>query len=127
MDAYQNAYMSFPGITPEEFGFLQQATADLSEDQKKYFFMVYSSKRKSPQDILIFTIIGFFGVAGIQRFVIGQIGMGLLYLFTGGFCAIGTIVDLINHKSLAVDFNKKMALESYQITKMSVQTLSTEV
>ena len=118
MDVYQNAYMSFPGITPEEFSFLQQATADLTEDQKKYFFMVYSSKRKSPQDILIFTIIGFFGVAGIQRFVLGQIGMGLLYFFTGGFCLIGTIVDLVNHKTLAIDYNKKMALESYQITKM---------
>jgi TM2 domain-containing membrane protein YozV len=119
MDMYQNPYMAFPGITPEEMGFLQQGTAELTENQKKYFYMVYSGKRKSPQDILIFTIIGFFGVAGIQRFVVGEVLMGLLFLFTGGFCAIGTVVDLINHKTIAADYNRKMAYESYQMAKMS--------
>lgn len=118
MDMYQNPYMAFPGITPEEMGFLQQGTADLNEEQKKYFYMVYSSKRKNPQDLLLFTLLGFVVVAGVQRFVIGQIGMGLLYLFTGGFCLIGTIVDLINNKTLANDFNRQMAYESYQMAKM---------
>jgi TM2 domain-containing membrane protein YozV len=118
MDTYQNPYIAFPGITPEEMGFLQQGTADLNEEQKKYFYMVYSSKRKNPQDLLLFTLLGFVVVAGVQRFVIGQIGMGLLYLFTGGFCLIGTIVDLINHKTLANDFNRQMAYESYQMAKM---------
>lgn len=119
MDMYQNPYMAFSGITPEEVAFLNQGTADLTEEQKRYFFMVYSSKRKSAQDILIFTLIGFFGVAGVQRFVLGEVIMGLLYLFTAGFCFIGTIVDLINHKNLANEYNHKMAYESYQITKMN--------
>ena len=119
MDMYQNPYMAFPGITPEEMGFLQQGTADLNENQKKYFYMVYSGKRKSPQDILIFTLIGFFGVAGVQRFVLGEVIMGILYLFTGGFCLIGTVIDLINHKTLASDYNRKMAYESFQMAKMS--------
>jgi TM2 domain-containing membrane protein YozV len=119
MDMYQNPYMAFPGITPEEMGFLQQGTAELNENQKKYFYMVYSGKRKSPQDVLIFTLIGFFGVAGVQRFVLGEVIMGLLYLFTGGFCLIGTVVDLINHKTLASDYNRKMAYESFQMAKMS--------
>ncbi|MDB5123630.1 MAG: hypothetical protein JWP94_1759 [Mucilaginibacter sp.] len=119
MDMYQNPYMSFPGITPEEMGFLQQATAELDDNQKKYFYMIYSGKRKNPQDILLFTLLGLVVVAGVQRFVVGQIGMGLLYLFTGGFCLIGTIVDLVNHKSIATEFNRKMAYESFQIAKMS--------
>jgi TM2 domain-containing membrane protein YozV len=119
MDMYQNPYMSLPGITTEELMILQQATADLNDEQKKYFYMVYSGKRKSAQDILIFTLIGFLGIAGVQRFIIGQIGMGILYFFTGGFCFIGTIVDLINHKTLATDYNRKMAYESFQIAKMS--------
>jgi len=121
MDMYQNPYMAFSGITPEEMGFLQQGTAELNENQKKYFYMMYSSKRKSPQDILLFTLIGFVGVAGIQRFVLGEVGMGILYLFTGGFCGIGTIVDLVNHKTLATDYNRQMAFESYQMAKMSGQ------
>jgi len=120
MDMYQNnPYMAFPGITYEEMNFLQQGTADLNENQKKYFYMVYSGKRKSPQDLLIFTIIGFFGVAGIQRLVVGEVLMGILYLFTAGFCFIGTIIDLVNYKTLANDYNRKMAYESFQMAKMS--------
>jgi TM2 domain-containing membrane protein YozV len=119
MDMYQNPYMGLAGMSPEELMFLQQATSELNQNQQKYFYMSYSSKRKSPQDVLIFTLIGFFGVAGVQRFLLGQVGMGLLYFFTGGFCLIGTIVDLVNHKSLALEFNKKMAYESFQISKMS--------
>jgi TM2 domain-containing membrane protein YozV len=111
--------MSMPGVTTEELTFLQQATAELSENQKKQFYVIYTGKRKSPQDLLIFTLIGFFGVAGIQRFLVGQIGMGILYFFTCGLCFIGTIVDLVNHKQLATDFNRKMAYESFQIAKMT--------
>lgn len=116
---YQSPYMGLPGMTPEELSFIQQATADMNENQQKYFYMAYTSKRKSAQDILLFAIIGFFGVAGVHRFMMGQVGMGLLYFFTGGFCLIGTIIDVINHKSLAMEHNKQMAYESFQIAKMS--------
>ncbi len=119
MDMYQNAYMGLPGISPEELGFLQQATTELNESQQKYFYMIYAGKRKSPQDVLIFCIVGLFLLPGLQRFIVGQIGMGVLYLFTVGLCFIGSIVDLVNHKSLALEYNRKMAYESYQIAKMS--------
>lgn len=119
MNTYQNPYMGFADMTPEEMNYLQQATAELDDKQKQYFYMVYSSKRKSAQDILLFTLIGFIGVSGVQRFVLGQVGMGLLYLFTGGFCLIGTIIDVVNHKTLASEYNQKMAYESFQITKMA--------
>ncbi|RFZ92580.1 TM2 domain-containing protein [Mucilaginibacter conchicola] len=119
MNTY-NPYMSLPGITTEEMAFLQQATNELNDQQKQSFYMVYSSRRKSPQDVLIYTLIGFVLVAGVQRFMLGQTVMGLLYLFTGGFCLIGTIVDLINHQSLANEYNQKMAYESYQMVKMGV-------
>jgi TM2 domain-containing membrane protein YozV len=118
MDMYQNPYMSLSGITPEELALLQQATTGLTDEQKKYFFMVYSGKRKSPQDMLIFCVIGLFLVPGLQRFITGQIGMGILYLFTVGLCFIGSIVDLINHKKLAYEYNQKMAFESFNIAKM---------
>lgn len=123
MDPFQNPYIALPGVTAEEIGFLQQATNGLNENQQKYFFMVYSSKRKSPQDMLIFCIVGWF-IPGLQRFVIGQIGMGILYLFTAGLCFIGSIVDLVNHRSLAMEFNKKMAYESYHIAQMGGQAIA---
>jgi len=119
MNENQNFYMSLPGITPEELGILQQATSGLTENQQKYFYMIYSGKRKSPQDMLIFCILGTFLVPGLQRFIVGQIGMGIAFLFTAGLCFVGSILDLINHKQLAIEFNKKMAYESFQIAKMS--------
>jgi TM2 domain-containing membrane protein YozV len=118
MDSYQNPFMAFPGISPEEMGFLQQGVSQLNETQQKHFYMIYSGKRKSPQDMLIFCIIGFW-IPGLQRFVVGQIGMGILYLFTGGLCLIGSIVDIVNHKTLALEYNRKMAFESFQMVQMS--------
>lgn len=116
---FQNPYFSYPGITPEEMAFLQSSTADLDENQQHNFQMIYSGKRKSGQDMLLYCVIGLLLIPGLQRFITGQIGMGLLYLFTIGLCFIGSIVDLINHKSLAMDYNKKMAYESYQMANMT--------
>jgi TM2 domain-containing membrane protein YozV len=114
-----NPYMSLSGMSAEEMGFLQQATTELTETQQKYFYMIYAGKRKSPQDMLIFCIVGLCLIPGLQRFMVGQIGMGILYLFTVGLCFIGSIIDLINHKSLAMEYNKTMAYESFQLAKMS--------
>ncbi len=114
----QNSFTMLSGITPEEFTFLQQATVGLNDQQLNSFQMLYQGKRRNPTDILLFTLLGFVGFNGIQRFVVGQIGMGIIYLLTGGFCLIGTIVDLINHKSIANSYNKDMAYEALQMVKM---------
>ncbi|NHA07812.1 TM2 domain-containing protein [Mucilaginibacter sp. HC2] len=119
MNSYPNAYMMFDGMTTEEFAVLQQATASLTENQQRYFINIYGGKRRNPQDIMLATLLGFVGVSGVQRFMTDQIGMGLVYFFTAGFCFIGTIVDLINYKSIANDYNKEMAFESFNIAKMS--------
>lgn len=110
--------MNLKGLSPEEYGFLQHTMTGMNPQQSQQFVMFYSGKRRSPQDILIFTLLGFIGVAGIQRFVTDSIGMGILYFFTAGLCFIGTIVDLINHQSLALDYNQKKAFECAQMVKM---------
>lgn len=118
MDIFQSPLMSLPGITPEEYSYLQQATTGLTEQQLSNFLMIYGSRRKQPSEILLLSLIGFLGFAGIHRFVIGQIGMGILYFFTGGLCMIGTIVDIINHKSLTFEYNQKAVFESLQMVRM---------
>lgn len=115
--------INLKGMSPEEYSYLQQVMAGMDERQTQNFVMFYSGKRKSPQDILLFTILGFLGIAGIQRFVVGQMGMGILYILTAGLCFIGTIVDVINHKSLATDYNQKAAYESLQMVKMMAPTI----
>lgn len=114
-----NFFASLPNATYEEVAFIQQTTAGLTDTQKQAFMSIYYNRRKSAQDILIFTLIGFVGFAGIQRFVTGQIAMGILYFFTAGFCLIGTIVDLVNHKSLANEYNRKVAYESMEMARMT--------
>jgi|SRR3569833_1168701 len=114
-----NPYMMLPGISPEELGYIQQALTQLSENQQKAFYMNYTTKRKSPQDIMIFCIVGLCLVPGLQRFVTGQIGLGILYLFTAGLCIVGSIVDLVNHKTLALEYNQKMVFEAFQMAKMT--------
>lgn len=118
MDPFQNPYMGLPGVTPEEVNSLQIATAELNENQQKHFYTDYVSKRRSPQDILMFTLLGFIGIAGIQRFVMGQTAWGVFYLLTCGLGGICTVVDLINNKKLTLEYNKEIAYQSFQVAKI---------
>lgn len=111
--------MMLPGIEPEEMIFLKEYTKDLSDNQLKTFMSLYGNRRKDSQTILICTLVGLVAVAGIQRFITNQIGMGILYLLTGGLCLIGTIIDLVNHKKLANEYNQKTAMEVLNLTKMN--------
>ncbi|MCX7743751.1 MAG: TM2 domain-containing protein [Flavobacteriales bacterium] len=113
----QNILMSLPGLEAEELVFIKNATQNLTEKQAETFLALYKSKRREHQMILILTLVGFFAVAGIQRFMLGQIGMGLLYLFTFGLCGIGTIVDLINHKKMTLEYNQKQIDECVTMAK----------
>jgi TM2 domain-containing membrane protein YozV len=110
-------YQYFPTLDMEEYNFLQSLTKDFSETQMQQFCTIYSARRKDPQLILILALVGFLGISGIHRFLLGQIGMGILYLFTGGLCLIGTIIDLINHKKLTRDFNFKKAHQTAMMVK----------
>ncbi|WP_266203936.1 TM2 domain-containing protein [Pontibacter kalidii] len=98
-----------PDLEPDEMGYIQTLVKPMNEDEARQFASIYRSRRREPMLLLVTTIVGFFGVAGIQRFLTGQIGMGLLYFFTGGLCLIGTIIDLVNHKRLAYEYNVKQA------------------
>lgn len=115
----KNLLSNMKGMTAEEYLYLEQILNNMDEKQAGHFVMLYSGKRKDPQEILLFTFIGLLGFAGIQRFILNQIGMGILYFFTVGLCFIGTIVDLVNHKSLTFEFNQRAAYESAQLVKMS--------
>jgi TM2 domain-containing membrane protein YozV len=105
-------------VTPEELMTINARTKGFNDDELAQFCMIYRSKRKDPQLILILCLLGLVGIAGLQRFIIGHIGMGVLYFFTAGLCFIGTIVDTINHKELALEYNAKMITETLSMLNM---------
>ena len=105
-------------VTPEELLAINSHIKNVSDDELSHFCMIYRSKRKDPQTILLLCLLGFVCIAGLHRFVIGHIGMGILYFFTGGLCLVGTIVDAINHKDLALEYNAKMISETLLMLNM---------
>jgi TM2 domain-containing membrane protein YozV len=104
--------------TPEELMQIDANTKGFSDDQLRQFVMIYRTKRKDEQTILLCCLLGLIFFAGIHRFVMGQIGMGILYILTGGLCFVGTIVDAINHKQLTLEFNTKMIGETLTMMNM---------
>lgn len=112
-----NVFQLMPSLEAEEMAYIQELIKDFTDQQAQQFALTYMSRRKDPTNILIFALIGFVGIAGIHRFVLGQVGMGVLYLLTGGLCLIGTIVDLVNHKKLALEFNIKTAQQVSMLIK----------
>ena len=98
-----------PELEGDEAAYISRLMSSMDEEKAQKFARVYRARRKEPQLILLTALIGFFGVAGVHRFITGQIGMGILYLLTAGLCAIGTIVDIINYKNLAFEYNRDVA------------------
>ena len=104
-------FQRIPEIPIEELTVIQLNTKDFDEEKITQFLNLYIGRRVKSDTILICTIIGFIGIGGIQRFITGQIGMGILYLLTFGLCYIGTIVDLINYKKLTLERNQEIIVQ----------------
>ncbi len=106
-----------PELEGDEQLYVAQLMKDMTEAQAEHFANVYRERRKDPELILFTDLAGFLGFAGIHRFVLGQVFLGLVYLFTLGLCGIGTIVDMFMFKQLTQRFNQKKADEvAYLIT-----------
>jgi TM2 domain-containing membrane protein YozV len=112
-----NIMQILPELEGDEMVFVSTLIKDMPDQQVQQFAAMYRSRRKNPETILILTLLGFIGIAGIHRFMLDQVGMGLLYLFTGGICLIGTIIDVVNYKRLAFEFNQKQAMQLNMIVK----------
>lgn len=114
-----NIYSYLPELEGEEMLFVQNLVSSFDEQQLMQFANIYRSRRKDPMLILLTALVGFLGIAGVHRFILNQIGMGILYLLTAGLCLIGTIIDLINYKKLALEYNSNVAREVAMMLKKS--------
>ena len=82
----------------------------LNLDDSKYI-MVTSIELKDPTTMLIISI--FLGSLGVDRFMLGEVGMGILKLLTLGVCGILTIVDWCT-------ITKKTRERNYQQLMLSI-------
>lgn len=98
-----------PELEGDESLYVSHLIEEMDDERAKIFTSIYRSRRRDPILLLIFALIGLFGIAGIHRFFVGHIGMGILYFLTAGLCFIGTIVDMINYKNFAFEYNRKIA------------------
>jgi TM2 domain-containing membrane protein YozV len=103
-----------PEADYDELRELELALQGRSEEEIRKFAMTYRGRRKDAQTTLILCVVGFFGFAGLHRLVNNDIGMGILYLLTAGFCGIGTLIDTINHRKLNAEANAKVIRELSQ-------------
>ena len=112
-----NVFQLLPEIQGDELAYIQGLLKDYDDDTARQFADIYRVRRKDPQTILLLALVGFLGINGIQRFYVDQIGMGLLYLFTGGICLVGTIIDIVTYRNIAFEYNQKQAQEIAMMQK----------
>lgn len=88
---------------------LVQLQQGLTDQQKMIFMSQYASERKDRTTALILSVL--LGKLGIDRFYVGDIGLGLLKLLTLGGCFIMWIVDWFLIQGKVDDHNRRKAQE----------------
>jgi TM2 domain-containing membrane protein YozV len=87
----------------------QMMAKDLSPEQRMLFNSQLSSSLKDRNTVLILSVI--FGGWGVDRFFVGDMGMGLLKLFTLGGCGILWLIDIFIIRDRADGYNRDKAQE----------------
>ena len=92
-------------LPSEKIMYLKERLLALDENRAQILPLI---EMKDPNTILLMSI--FLGYMGIDRFMIGDIGMGVLKLLTGGLCGILTIIDwfTISNKTKEINFENLM-------------------
>ncbi len=91
----------------EKIVFLKEKIKNIDEEK---FALISVMDFKDPTTLLLVSL--FLGTLGIDRFMLGDVGLGILKLLTCGCCGILTIVDwfIISKKAKEVNFNNLMTL-----------------
>ncbi len=91
----------------EKIFYLKEKLQSLDESK---WALVSSIELKDPTTNLLISL--FLGSLGVDRFMLGDTGMGILKLLTGGCCGILTIIDWfsIQKKTREININKVMTM-----------------
>ena len=93
----------------------QQLSKKLKESDRLVFSSQYDSVKKDPGTMLILSVL--LGGMGVDRFMLSDMGFGLLKLFTFGGCGVLWLIDIFTTKDRTADFNRKKANEIFQSLK----------
>ena len=93
---------------PSENIYMLRDKLEKMSDDKAY--VLNSIELKDPTTMLLISL--FLGGLGVDRFMLGDTGMGVLKLLTGGLCGIMMLIDWfgITKKTKEANLNKIMAL-----------------
>lgn len=99
----------------DKLAFLRDRIATFSDDQMTALTMVMSELKDPTTSLIVSVILGGFG---IDRFLINDIGMGLLKILTGGACGILWLIDifLISARTREKNFEKIMEVLAFNIS-----------
>ena len=94
-------------LPAEKIVFIKEKMKNIDEER---FALVSTVEFKDPTTILLISL--FLGTLGVDRFMLGETGMGILKLLTCGLCGILTIIDWFNvqKKAKELNFNKLMTI-----------------
>ena len=91
----------------EKIKYLKEKLKTMDDDQ---FLSLSALEFKDPTTILIVSI--FLGTFGVDRFMLGDTGMGILKFLTCGACGVLTIIDwfTLPKKAKDINFNNVISL-----------------
>ena len=87
-------------LFPEQMSQIRSKLEQATDDKMS---KLSSIELKSPTTMLIISIL--IGAIGVDRFMLGQTGMGVLKLLTLGCLGILTIIDWVNIQKMTKNYN----------------------
>ena len=110
-DFVQQYIMANAKFFPEDS--INELKARLSKLSQNQFNAIQGIQLKDPMIMLLLSL--FLGSSGIDRFLLKEIGLGIIKLLTAGGCGIWAIVDWFLVMNRTREFNYKLVFDSLPI------------
>ena len=94
-DQWKSSRLTIENNQKNDNGLAERFKSINKNDLKKHSKKTIENDEKEYSWTAAILLCFFLGVLGIHRFYLGHIGMGVLYLLTGGLCGIGALIDFI--------------------------------
>ncbi|MCL2577802.1 MAG: TM2 domain-containing protein [Defluviitaleaceae bacterium] len=101
---------------PEHMPYITEQVRNLNDNQLN---VLMSVNLKEPTTILLLSI--FLGAYGVDRFMLGDIGMGVGKLLTGGGCGIWWLIDIFMVMDRAKEINYQLVVQALGYTSSYLQ------